>query len=326
MVSAVTSYPNRSGAPELRELIAQFAGQVEAHVAARIESTVERAAMAARAAARREATEQLNQATRRLRQCVDAEEVLNVLGETAAQFCDRTAIFTVPGDVVQSSGGREFPLGSAAAFASVVETGEPVIAAATPNEIGLSNTEFFAHPADDRVYLFPVIARPLMVAVLYATAGTRNVEIAALELLSGVASAMLGVLSPKAEPKPAAADLVSIQPAAAASETAQPKWPELDASEQEAHLRAQRLARVLVAEMRLYRPDAVRSGRTRRDLYSVLRGEVDGARERFRQTCFSECRSMTDYLHMELVRSLANDDVRLLGPSYPGPLRHEDKG
>jgi hypothetical protein len=29
---------------------------------------------------------------------------------------------------------------------------------------------------------------------------------------------------------------------------------------------------------------------------------------------------MVDYLHPELVRTLANDDVELLGSDYPGPL------
>jgi hypothetical protein len=29
---------------------------------------------------------------------------------------------------------------------------------------------------------------------------------------------------------------------------------------------------------------------------------------------------MVDYLHLEMVRSLADDDAILLGPSYPGPL------
>jgi hypothetical protein len=27
-----------------------------------------------------------------------------------------------------------------------------------------------------------------------------------------------------------------------------------------------------------------------------------------------------DYLHLELVRTLANDDVELLGQDYPGPM------
>jgi hypothetical protein len=29
---------------------------------------------------------------------------------------------------------------------------------------------------------------------------------------------------------------------------------------------------------------------------------------------------MVDYLHLEILRSLARDDDRLLGQSYPGPM------
>jgi hypothetical protein len=29
---------------------------------------------------------------------------------------------------------------------------------------------------------------------------------------------------------------------------------------------------------------------------------------------------MVDYLHLEIVRSLAHDDERLLGAGYPGPM------
>jgi len=30
--------------------------------------------------------------------------------------------------------------------------------------------------------------------------------------------------------------------------------------------------------------------------------------------------TMVDYLHLEMVRSLADDDPNNLGPEYPGPL------
>jgi hypothetical protein len=29
---------------------------------------------------------------------------------------------------------------------------------------------------------------------------------------------------------------------------------------------------------------------------------------------------MVDYLHLELVRTLANDDAEVLGPNYPGAM------
>jgi hypothetical protein len=90
-------------------------------------------------------------------------------------------------------------------------------------------------------------------------------------------------------------------------------------SEQQLHLRAQRFARVQAAEMRLYHADVVQSGRTHRNIYELLRQPIDSARETFRVQFFS-CPSMVDYLHLELTRTLANDETDLLGSSYPGPL------
>jgi hypothetical protein len=86
------------------------------------------------------------------------------------------------------------------------------------------------------------------------------------------------------------------------------------------HMRARRLARVKVAEMRLYQARAVARGRAGRNLYAELRNEIDSARQQFQREFFSAGPSMVDYLHQELVRTLANDDEALLGEDYPGPL------
>jgi len=55
-------------------------------------------------------------------------------------------------------------------------------------------------------------------------------------------------------------------------------------------------------------------------LYETLRGPIDAAREQFRKDFFAQCSSMVDYLDLELVRTLANDDAELLGTNYPGPM------
>lgn len=72
--------------------------------------------------------------------------------------------------------------------------------------------------------------------------------------------------------------------------------------------------------MRLHHAQAVQAGRTRRDIYNALRETIDGARARFRKDYFDTCPSMVDYLHLELERTLANDDAEALGKDYPGPL------
>ena len=47
---------------------------------------------------------------------------------------------------------------------------------------------------------------------------------------------------------------------------------------------------------------------------------VCAARDTFRQSFFASCPSMVDYLHLEIVRTLANDDPQVLGKDYPGPM------
>ena len=53
---------------------------------------------------------------------------------------------------------------------------------------------------------------------------------------------------------------------------------------------------------------------------AALRKSIDAAREAFRPSFFAPCSSMVDYLHLELVHTLANDDPDLLGDNYPGPM------
>jgi hypothetical protein len=103
-------------------------------------------------------------------------------------------------------------------------------------------------------------------------------------------------------------------------ETPLPSWADLPPAEQELHLRAQRFARVQVAEIRLYQSQAVKQGRAERAVYHALKADLDRGREAYRQQFLTDCPSMVDYFHVEVVRTLANDDASLLGPDYPGPL------
>ncbi|HML17685.1 MAG TPA: hypothetical protein VK419_11685 [Bryobacteraceae bacterium] len=87
-----------------------------------------------------------------------------------------------------------------------------------------------------------------------------------------------------------------------------------------AELSAKRFAKVKIAEMQLYQAPAVKAGRAARDLYGALRPQIDAARQAFEQRFLRPGNGIADYLHAELVGTLANDDATLLGPGYPGPL------
>jgi len=152
-------------------------------------------------------------------------------------------------------------------------------------------------------------------ALLYCWGAAQG---ATLEMLSQVAAAIWDALVPPEPPKPEPSPLVTIAPAAEPAPSS--AWDALSPEDQAIHLRAQRFARAQVAQMRLNDGAAVQSGRTQRDLYAALHSRIDSARAAFHQKFFAQCPNMVDYIHVELVRSLAQDDADLLGKDYPGPL------
>jgi hypothetical protein len=275
----------------------------------------------AREQARREQAEELNQAVRRLRIAPDADELCATLADAAVRLASGAILFRVA-EGTASSDRIEVPLGDAPALAAAAESQDPLIAAAIPGELSAPLVELLAHPPDARISIFPVLAGERAAALLYCW-GT--VRVAALELLAQAASAVWSAL-PVPAPIPApipAPQLVNIAVAAdPAPVQAKPAaaWEQLPPAEQKIHLRAQRFARVQAAEMRLYHAEVVQVGRSRRNLYEALRQPIEDARQAFRTRFFAGCPSMVDYLHLELTRTLANDDPDLLGSTYPGPL------
>ena len=272
----------------------------------------------ARESARREQAEQLNQAVRRMRAAEDSSEVCATLADAAARLAGGAILFRVA-DGTATSERIEVRLADAPALEAAVGSEDPVIAAALPGELSAPLVEALAHAPDARVSIFPVPVGGNAAALIYAWG---EVQVAALELLAQVASAVWSAIpAPAPAPDPAPV-LTSIAPAPAPAAEARHShaWEELPPAEQQMHLRAQRFARVKAAEIRLYHADVVQASRARRDLYEALRQPIDDARHAFRERFFAACPSMVDYLNLELTRTLANEDPELLGSTYPGPL------
>jgi hypothetical protein len=295
-----------------------------------LSTEVESLFVEARDRGRREFAEQLNQVVRRIRQSEDVEALVATVVDAASSFSTGAAFFEVDGQIAKGRRIRgvpeesaeafkslKIPLSLAEALAGAVETRDPVIAVSTPGEVSEDLVNLLGHAAEGRVALFPLVVRDSVPALLYAWGAVQG---AALELVTQVAAGVWGELW-----KPAPVELVQIAaatpvPASLPVPQATSAWDRLTPEEQQTHLRAQRFARVQVAEMRLYQADLVQAGRARANLYETLRKPIETARERFRQTYFSTCPSMVDYLHLELVRTLANDDPESLGKEYPGPM------
>ena len=89
-------------------------------------------------------------------------------------------------------------------------------------------------------------------------------------------------------------------------------------SEEEAdtHRKAQRFARLLVDEIKLYNQAKVAEGRKNKDLYDRLKEDIEKSRATFRKRYGSTVAGATDYFQTELVRSLAEDDVSVMGSNF----------
>jgi hypothetical protein len=88
--------------------------------------------------------------------------------------------------------------------------------------------------------------------------------------------------------------------------------------EKRLHIDAQRFARLLVSEIKLYNEQKVADGREQNDLYDRLREYIDRSREMYDKRVKPEVARKFDYFHHELVTTLAVGDVAKLGSAYPG--------
>jgi len=182
-----------------------------------------------------------------------------------------------------------------------------------------AESEYLPLETPERCFLVPLLNRTRVVAVLFAGGGD-SADLNAVELIATVGAAV-------ASQSNARADLVTIgsggetaeSAPTAAKPTTLPSWADLAEADRNLHIRAQRFARVRVAEMQLYKPSLCQQGTEHEDLYLYLKQEIDGAREAFR-TQFMTIPSMVDYLHLELVSALAHGDEFRLGADYPGQL------
>jgi hypothetical protein len=307
--------------PSLRSLFSELEQLFQSETEARVSTSVE--------AAERALAEHLNQAVRRLRQSAAFSEIAAILCDASAPFANACAVFhihenTVGGERLRGAAGEaaerfreiQFTASQAAAFAAAIDSREPLVALCSPAEVSPGVVEAFAHAPGDKAHLFPLTVDRTTVGMLYATGA---VDSAALELLAQATAAVMEARQRRWDrPGGQSPNLVQIEPAASASPA--PDWDDLSAADRHLHLRAQRFARVKVAEMRLYRPDAVKAGRAQQDLYSALQESIDEGRETFRQTFVAASKTMVDYFHIELVRTLAHDNPAWLGGKYPGRL------
>jgi len=214
------------------------------------------------------------------------------------------------------------------------------------------------HAAGGNAILLPLVLREKVSALVYADCGLEGgkFDVSALKLLRRSASMWLEVLSlrkammggpapePQRAPEPAAerppvtvmqapSERVAVVAASVASQAAASQAaPEAARSavavatpaegwsseERDLHLRAQRFARLLVDEIKLYNQHKVAEGRAAHDLYDRLKDDIDKSRASYQKRYGSTAAGSADYFTKELVRILADNDASLLGANFQG--------
>ena len=104
--------------------------------------------------------------------------------------------------------------------------------------------------------------------------------------------------------------------AAAAPAVATDPLAGLSPEDADTHRKAQRFARLLVDEIKLYNQAKVAEGRRNKDLYDRLKEDIDKSRGTFQKRYGSTAAASADYFYHELLRSLAEDDVSILGSNF----------
>jgi hypothetical protein len=123
------------------------------------------------------------------------------------------------------------------------------------------------------------------------------------------------------EPEPAAEVVEVAAHAASAGAAASPAaaadpFAGMSAEDADTHRKAQRFARLLVDEIKLYNQAKVAEGRRNKDLYDRLKEDIEKSRSTFQKRYGNTAAASGDYFQREVVRSLAEDDYSVMGANF----------
>jgi hypothetical protein len=209
--------------PAIESFRRDIESQLEAKCAALAQHQFREQQRAGEHKARAEAAESLLEAARRIRLEQSVTGIAVALVETALAFAKRTALFIQKEDrllgfrlqgVADADKKRaleqlEIPIAAASGLAHAVETTDAVFCGGGPGELSHQLAEILGTTADDRIYLFPIVLRDRVLAVLCADGDEdRRVERSAIELLVSLSEAWLEAVGTrkKVTPPPEGAD------------------------------------------------------------------------------------------------------------------------
>jgi hypothetical protein len=132
-----------------------------------------------------------------------------------------------------------------------------------------------------------------------------------------MAAAATAEAPPVASAAPAHVPSAVVEPEPVAdAAAASPAVPAEAEGEQAVQQKAQRFARLLVDEIKLYNQAKVAEGRKNKDLYDRLKEAIEKSRATYAKRYGNTLAAGGDYFQHELVRSLAEDDISIMGANF----------
>jgi hypothetical protein len=271
----------------------------------------------------------LNSAVAAIQESSSQAEILRRLLEGVARLAGRAALFVVKASSItgwqalgfaDNDSIKTFTLNTATGLvAQAIQTKAPVSGMASEFDDGF--VARLGAPADKNCVVLPLVVKLKVAAIVYADAGIEAdgtldapaldlltrvtalwIELTALRKVGGVEEAQPSAVTPTQPPAP--------EPAVAAPEPVAPE-------EAEVHKKARRFAKLLVDEIRLYNQAKVAEGRKGKDLYDRLREDIEKSRATYEKRYSATTAASIDYFNEELIRILADNDISLMGASFP---------
>ena len=282
------------------------------------------------------------------------KEILRALLDNTVLYGGRAALFVVKNGSATGWQGiafssneaiKDFPIDITAGLAAqAMESHESEFGAASQFDRRFLTT--FGRPSDDKAVVLPLLLKDKVSALVYADSGSGSMlDEAALDVLVRATSAWLEVISqrrqaqkegtevsepshsaPSSDPFAAHAPIHSAKaqhgteaPPAAMSAAA--AWgggarTAVASEETDVDHKAQRFARLLIDEIKLYNHAKVNEGRKHKDLYDRLKDDIEKSRATYQKRYGNTPAGGADYFNQELIRSLAEDDISLLGGNF----------
>ncbi len=285
-----------------------------------------------------EELEQLEKALKEIDKGSKQSDILNSLLQSVGRYYQRVALFVISGQEVVGWLAKGFSAEGVPAGRAKVTL--PLSQNNILNEVNTRQSTVLAKPEDQpennqflerlgealprQMLAIPMFVRGKIAAIIYGDPGDTLEEITMVPLVeimskvAGMAIELLPLRRKLAEtpppPMPPEEAKEEVEEEAKEEETVEvaPSQEALPEEDSKVHEEAQRFARLLVSEIKLYNEVEVTLGRKNQDLYQRLKDDIERSRDAYNKR-FPTLTSTTDYFNEQLVKILAEGDESALG-------------